>query len=101
MMTIEQALKIKQKWSSKQARNDLERLLLRDERPANKVIALACKALEKQIPKKPIPKGKYHFSCPLYKNELGIAREDISVYDMTPPNFCENCGQDLDWSDTK
>ena len=54
MMTIEQALKIKQKWSSEQARNDLERLLLRDERPADKVVALACKALEKQIPKKPI-----------------------------------------------
>lgn len=51
-MTIEQALKIKQNWTAEQARNDLERLLLRDERPANKVIALACKALEKQIPKK-------------------------------------------------
>ena len=50
-MTIEQALKIKQNWTAEQARNDLERLLLRDERPANKVIALACKALEKQIPK--------------------------------------------------
>lgn len=64
-------------------------------------LRLAVEALEKQIPKKPIPKGKYHFSCPLCKNELGIAREDISVYDMTPPNFCENCGQALDWSDEK
>ena len=62
-------------------------------------IEIAIDALEKQMPKKPIPKGKYHFSCPLCKNELGIAREDISVYDMTPPNFCENCGQALDWSD--
>lgn len=64
-------------------------------------LRLAMTALEKQIPKKVIPKGKYHFSCPLCKNELGIAREDISVYDMTPPNFCENCGQALDWSDIK
>ena len=38
-MTIEQALEIKQNWTAEQARNDLERLLLRDERPANKVIA--------------------------------------------------------------
>ena len=48
-MTIEQALEIKQNWTAEQARNDLERLLLTGERPANKVIALACKALEKQI----------------------------------------------------
>ena len=53
-MTIEQALKIKQNWTAEQAWNDLERLLLRDERHANKVIALACKALEKQIPEIPV-----------------------------------------------
>lgn len=49
-MTIEQALKIKQNWTAEQAKNDLEKLLLRGEQPADKVIALACKALEKQIP---------------------------------------------------
>lgn len=53
-MTIEQALEIKQNWTSEQAKNDLEKLLLRGEQPADKVIALACKALEKQIPKKVI-----------------------------------------------
>ena len=57
--------------------------------------------LKSRCRKKPAPKDKYHVSCPLCKNELGIAREDISVYDMTPPNFCENCGQALDWSDEK
>lgn len=66
---------------------------------SNSALDVAIEALKKQMPKKPIPKGKYHFSCPLCKNELGIEREDISVYDMTPPNFCENCGQALDWSD--
>ena len=45
-MTIEQALKIKQNWTSEQAKNDLEKLLLRGEQPADKVIALACKALK-------------------------------------------------------
>ena len=48
-MTIEQALEIKHNWTSEQARNDLEKLLLRGEQPADEVIALACKALEKQI----------------------------------------------------
>ncbi len=51
-MTIEQALEIKQNWTSEQAKNNLEKLLLRGEQPADKVIALACKALEKQIPQK-------------------------------------------------
>lgn len=51
-MTIEQALEIKQNWTSEQAKNDLEKLLLRGEQPADKVVALACKALEKQMPKK-------------------------------------------------
>ena len=97
MMTIEQALKIKQKWSSEQARNDLERLLLRDERPADKVVALACKALEKQIPKKPI-KAKEHimysmcYICPNCQKNFsgtGIA------------SYCYHCGQALDWSDEK
>lgn len=66
---------------------------------SNSALDMAIVSLKKQMPKKPAPKDKYHFSCPLCKNELGIAREDISVYDMTPPNFCYHCGQALDWSD--
>ena len=95
-MTIEQALKIKQNWTAEQARNDLERLLLTDERPANKVIALACKALEKQIPKKPLYENTYDdcvvYSCPACKDEKLILSGD---------NYCTTCGQALDWSDTK
>ena len=30
---------------------------------------------------------------------LGIDEDDIAVYDETPPNYCEKCGQALDWSD--
>ena len=59
---------------------------------------VAVEALEKQIAKKPIAQGKYSFVCPVCKQDLGIEREDISVYDMTPPRHCE-CGQALDWSD--
>ena len=96
-MTIEQALKIKQNWTAEQARNDLERLLLRDERPANKVIALACESLEKQIPKKPI-KAKEHirysirYICPACRKTFsgtGIA------------SYCYRCGQALDWSEVE
>lgn len=74
-MTIEQALKIKQNWTAEQTRNDLERLLLTDERPANKVIALACKALEKQIPKKGIMIGDNYssvLSCPKCRNPIVV-----------------------------
>lgn len=91
-MTIEQALNIKQDWTSEQARNDLERLLLRDERPANKVIALACKALEKQMPKK-LTVSEEIYCCPRCGENAAILQGD---------NYCFNCGQKLDWgSDTK
>ena len=87
MMTIEQALEIKQKWSSEQARNDLEKLLLRGEKPADKVVALACKALEKQIPKKPLdictPVVTWGI-CPFCRGELNKIGKQTS-----------------DWSDTK
>lgn len=89
-MTIEQALKIEQNWTAEQARNDLERLLLTGERPANKVIALACKALEKQIPEKPKldnDNGIYETEhCPNCNRKL-----------FPNEHHCK-CGQALDWS---
>ena len=112
-MTIEQALKIKQNWTAEQARNDLERLLLTDERPANKVIALACKALEKQIPKK-VTLGydeQDYVRCPQCKSEIAPMDDDCLLYHcpgcgekdaiLQGDNYCFNCGQALDWSDTK
>ena len=94
-MTIEQALKIKQNWTAEQARNDLERLLLRGERPADKVIALACKALEKQIPKKPIGDlhSVPHYRCPSCNNAVKMYEDD----EVQPQ--CHYCNQKLDWSD--
>ena len=91
-MTIEQALKIKQNWTAEQARNDLERLLLRDERPANKVIALACKALEKQIPKIPVVVSddltdRYRYKCAVCGNCVVIGG---AIY-----KYCPHCGQKL------
>lgn len=54
---------------------------------------IACKALEKQIPKKPT-RGKYgHTECArcgwIVENFCG----DLEQYP-----FCPNCGQAIDWS---
>lgn len=99
-MTVEEALKIDQKWTPIQARNDLERLLLTGERPAFKVIALGCKALEKQIPKKPY-KVKEHkqneYYCIVCNRYLGDEME--LKYACLQPEYCQHCGQALDWRD--
>ena len=53
-----------------------------------KVWKTAISALEKQIPKKPSETDKarcIHCGCVVNRNE----------------RFCKNCGQALDWSDTK
>ena len=92
-MTVEEALKIEQNWTPIQARNDLERLLLTGERPANKVIALAIKALEKQIPTKPLYiEGDYDLPlCPTCK--MSLDEEDRQNV------CCSVCGQVIDWED--
>lgn len=51
----------------------------------------------KEIAKKPIEIDKYRFGCPCCNEDLGLEKEDIYVYDMTPPKYCSNCGQKLDW----
>lgn len=58
-------------------------------------------ALELRIKKKPVELGKYNFICPSCEQELGVSKEDISIYDMTPPEHCDKCGQALDWGDAK
>ena len=114
-MTVEQALKIEQTWTPIQARNDLERLLLTGERPADKVIALGCKAFEKQTPKKPKvhkvsdkSNDYYAVDCPECQSNIfctfGLGRTpDEKTWNDTQRShkFCKNCGQALDWSDTE
>ena len=60
------------------------------------MLLLCKKALEKQIPKKPIldtifPSGVKWYLCPTC-NHNGI--EKVGCY-------CHNCGQALDWSDSE
>jgi hypothetical protein len=57
----------------------------------------AINALDKQIPMKILEVGKYNFACPGCNEVLGLEKEDIYIYEMDPPKYCEHCGQRLDW----
>ena len=98
-MTIDEALKINQKWTSEQARNDIERYLLRNELPAYKAVALAIVALEKQIPQKPENHNPICYSktidgkeCYAYDYHCPQCGADVN----NEKHHCR-CGQTLDW----
>lgn len=61
-----------------------------------KAVALGIEALEKQIPKKPstrLTSGALQYEvhdCPICGEHFGF-RTDV--------NYCEVCGQKIDWSD--
>lgn len=64
---------------------------------------LADKALEKQIPKKPIfdynlsdTLSKFHCEC---GNTIKVNHDVGIMDDNDAPNYCSNCGQKLDWSE--
>lgn len=61
----------------------------------------AVKALYKANKLSPISYDKHYYKCPCCKEDLGIDDDGIFVYEETPPNFCKECGQALDWSDIK
>ena len=59
-------------------------------------------ALEKQIPKKPITDKERMitiYRCGCGKHLVTLCDKDIIV--GTIQNYCSNCGQALDWSDTE
>lgn len=60
----------------------------------------AIKALEKQIPKKPINEECYYI-CPCCRGELGVSDDDIFIYKLSMPKYCSNCGCVLDWTEVK
>ena len=99
-MIWQEALKIKQNWTAEQARNDLERLIITGERPAYKVVGLACQALDKQIPKKPIGRDLF---------ELGTATghscrtcgHDFPIGNYKPYKYCPECGQRIGRGDAE
>lgn len=68
--------------------------------PQDKALAIAQKALEKQIPKKGIMIGDNYssvLSCPNCRKHI-VNVWNIAKYE---PNYCHYCGQALDWSDSK
>ncbi len=104
-MTYKEALNQLIRLSPIQARNDLERYLLRGEKPIPKAVAIGMKALEKQIPKKPDYEGDgyadgeivYEYArCPVCGNDE--FEEGVNNWGC---KFCPDCGQALDWSDTE
>ena len=58
---------------------------------------MAIKALEKQIPKKVVKDGKWSYKCPCCgecaETDCGDAFYDYRL------DYCNGCGQKLDWSD--
>ena len=59
-------------------------------------IAEAQKALEKQIPKKPLHMHKNYY-CPICKEDGWMLWDDAIPNDMD--KYCGICGQAIDWED--
>lgn len=57
------------------------------------------KALEKQIPKKAGSIYKGDYKCPTCENYIDITDDDLYIYEIEPPKYCDECGQALDWGE--
>ena len=73
---------------------DTEDLSAGVKRTQEKALDFTIKALEKQIPKKPIEKSPWVYHCP------SCDSQDIEDVFIKKFNFCPDCGQALDWSDS-
>ena len=64
----------------------------------NEALNMAIQALEKQIPKKVVKDGERRYKCPCCggcaKTETGDSFIDYRL------DYCDGCGQKLDWSDS-
>ena len=59
-------------------------------------LEMAIKALEKEIPEKPLHMHKNYY-CPICKEDGWMLWDDAIPNDMD--NYCGKCGQAIDWSD--
>ena len=57
------------------------------------------KALEKQIPKRAISIYKGNYKCPTCETPVDMDNDDLYVYGIEPPKYCDECGQALDWGE--
>lgn len=58
---------------------------------------IVIEALEKQIPKKVIKPCKGTYKCPTCENYIYVTDDDMYVYGIEPPKYCDECGQVIDW----
>lgn len=55
------------------------------------------KALEKQIPKMIIfQESEKCYKCPTCETSVDMDNDDLYVYEIEPPKYCDVCGQALD-----
>lgn len=92
-MNKEEAIKILKQWNE-----DLSPY--EDEKEGIECHNIAISALEKQIPKKPIldtifPSGVKWWRCPVCNKII------VGCIANRPQKYCDNCGQDLKWSDSE
>jgi predicted RNA-binding Zn-ribbon protein involved in translation (DUF1610 family) len=81
----------------KEARNEMQSYAENSWGGLNESFELAIKALEKQIPKKPLL-----YDCDYSYFECGNCGEAIFYTDEAKTHkYCLNCGQALDWGDTE
>ena len=81
--------------TNEEACNELTRFFWEKDRPSDIAILTALDALEKQVAKKPkhIETDGFGY-CP----NCGECAETIG-YDAIQFNFCDKCGQRIDWGD--
>ena len=68
--------------------------LVKEDKPLIEAYGVAVLAIEKQIPKKPIPYFSDEYKCPICDSIVNLS----SGYKQP---FCYQCGQKIDWSDTE
>lgn len=76
--------------------------LVKEDKPLIEAYGVAVLAIEKQIPKKPYKRKEHKqndYYCTICKCYLG---DDMELkHACLQPEYCQHCGQALDWSDTE
>lgn len=84
-----------------EAINTIEHGCIYRDKRGSEALEIAIIALKKQIPKKAISVYKGSYRCPTCEKYINITDDDLYVYGIEPPEYCDECGQALDWSDRK
>ena len=72
-------------------------------RAVSEACILACEALEKRVPKKPKEKEspeRTHYTCPNC-DYIPLTIYADGYHLGNKPNYCERCGQDINWNEVE